>query len=181
MNKTILDLENGMPLDTNVDDLLSLGYFRTTLNLNFITHKSDVIKREFEKHDQFCLAVGKAVLVNAFKSFIMKFPEFVIRGAEGTKKLILKFLDETDIKYFYDIDNYDEKKPFDDALSACRSYAGRTVMSLVADSVVHESDGLGCRAVRTAMIPYFLNKKLAQTSKYAACFAFKQDLLLRSQ
>ena len=41
-------------------------------------------------------------------------------------------------------------------------------MSLVADSVVHESDGLGCRAVRTAMILYFLNKKLAQTSKYAA-------------
>ena len=87
---------------------------------------------------------------------------------DGAKQLILTFLDKSDIKYYYDSANFNEKVPFDDALSACRSYASRTVMSLVADTVVHESDGLGCRAVRTAMILYFLNKKLAQTSKYAA-------------
>ena len=42
-------------------------------------------------------------------------------------------------------------------------------MSLVLSSVEHESDGLGLRAVRLAMIPYFLNRKQDhQDSKYAA-------------
>ena len=72
-----------------------------------------------------------------------------------------------DIKFFYDIDNHDEKVKFDDILSNCRDIAGRAVMSLIADKVEHEGDGLGIRGVCIAMIPYFLNKKLVQSSKYA--------------
>ena len=41
------------------------------------------------------------------------------------------------------------------------------MLSLVADKVEHHGDGLGIRGVRVAMIPYFLNKQKAQTSKYA--------------
>ena len=33
MNKTIQDLESGMPLLVNIEDELSLGYFRTSLGL----------------------------------------------------------------------------------------------------------------------------------------------------
>ena len=82
------------------------------------------------------------------------------------------FLEEYDIKYFYERDNYDQKNVFDDALSSCRDIGGRTVLSLIADKVEHEGDGLGIRAVRKVMMPYMLNKKLAQTSKYARALLF---------
>ena len=168
MSKTIQDIENGMPVEVNREDELSLGFFRTVLGLTHISNNANTIKKEFEKHDQFCLEIGKEILKNAFKTFLKSSPKTFPRNLKGAKQLILTFLAQADIKYYYEMENFDEKDPFDDVLSACRSYASRTVMSLVADTVVHESDGLGCRAVRTAMILYFLNKKLQQTSKYAA-------------
>ena len=88
------------------------------------------------------------------------------------KSFILKFLEDSDIKFFYDLHNYDEKKFFDDVLSSCRDLAGRTVLSLVADLAEHEGDGLCIRAVRKVMILYMLNKKEAQTSKYARTLLF---------
>lgn len=153
----------------NVEDELSLGYFRTILGLNQITNRAEDIKRcgQFEKHDQFLLEVGKEILISAFKTFVAKAQEPFEKTSEGAKGLILRFLNESDIKYFYDVENYDEKEKFDDILSVCRDLAGRAVLSLVADKVEHEGDGLGIRGVRVAMIPYFLNKKLVQSSKYA--------------
>ena len=81
--------------------------------------------------------------------------------------MILEFLDSYDIKYVYDPTNYNEKDYFDDCLSACKDYASRSVFSLVADSMEHEGDGYGLRALRTVMIPYMLNRREKQTSKYA--------------
>ena len=169
MNKSIQDLECGMPTEVNVDDELSLGYFRTYLGLNQITNKADNIKRcgEFEKHDQFLLEVGKEILIDAFKTFLRDNTASIVKTTAGAISLILRFLSESDIKYFYDPENFDEKVKFDDVLSACRDTAGRTFLALVADKVEHEGDGMGVRAVRKVMIPYFLNKKIAQTSKYA--------------
>ena len=168
MSKTIQDLENGMPSVVNREDELSYGYFRTILGLTHITNNINSIKKDFEKHDQFCLEVGKEIIKNAFKTVMEPSAHTFPRNLQGAQEMILEFLVKADIKYYYELDNYDEKEPYDDALSACRNYASRTVMSMIAVTVVHESDGLGCRAVRTAMILYFLNKKLAQTSKYAA-------------
>jgi hypothetical protein len=169
MNKSIMDLECGMQTVVNIEDELSLGYFRTVLGLNKITNKADTIKRcgEFERHDQFLLEIGKEILIDAFKTFLSTNEDPVIKTADGAKSLILRFLSDSDIKYFYDKENYDEKHKFDDVLSNCRDLAGRTVLSLVADKVEHEGDGPGIRAVRIAMIPYFLNKKIIQSSKYA--------------
>ena len=169
MNKSIQDLESGMPAETNVEDELSLGYFRTHLALSDISNKAENIKRcgAFEKHDNFLLKVGEEILINGFKTFLSKNTESITKTTEGAISLILRFLRESDIKYFYDSDNFDEKLKFDDVLSACRDISGRTVLSLVADKVEHEGDGLGIRAVRKAIIPYFLNRKIAQTSKYA--------------
>ena len=149
---------------------MSHGYFRTVLGLNHISNKADNIKRvgEFEKHDNFLLEIGKEILVNAFKTYMGNTREPILKTPEGAQKLILKFLNKTDIKYFFNPHDYDERDPYDDVLSACKSNASRTVMSLVADKVEHEGDGLGIRAVRMSMIFYFLNKKLAQTSKYAS-------------
>ena len=169
MNKSIMDIESGMKSLVNVEDELSLGYFRTILGLTNISNQAENIKRcgEFEKHDQFLLAVGKELLINAFKVFMSGHKGTVKRTKEGATDLIIMFLSVSDIKYFWDPDNFDEKEKFDDVLSSCRNNAGRTVLSLVADKVEHEGDGMGIRAVRKAMIPYFLNKKVVQSSKYA--------------
>jgi hypothetical protein len=169
MNKTIQDIECCMKTEVNIDDELSLGYFRTCLGLNRISNKAETIKRcgEFERHDQFVLEVGQEILISAFKTFIEDKNMPVNKNIEDAQNLILRFLDESDIKYFYDNNNFDEKLVFDDCLSSCRDIAGRTVLSLVADTVEHEGDGLGIRAVRKVMMMYMLNKKEAQTSKYA--------------
>ena len=113
------------------------------------------------------MEVGKEILINAFKAFITGYKDSIARTTDGAVDLIMKFLSVSDIKYFWDPENFDEKEKFDDILSSCRDNAGRTVLSMVADKVEHEGDGMGIRAVRKAMIPYFLNKKMAQTSKYA--------------
>ena len=169
MNKTIMDLKGGMQNLVNVDDELSLGWFRTMLGLNNISNKEDNIKRcgNFEFHDQFCIEVGSALLVNAFKSFLTSLPSSPTKTLKAAKKIILDFLEIYDIKYVYDSSDYNEKDYFDDCLSACKDNAGRTVLSLVADAMEHEGDGLGLRAMRTVMIPYLLNKSERQTSKYA--------------
>ena len=178
MNKTIQDIECGMPVAVNVEDELSLGFFRTILGLNKISNDAENIKRcgEFEKHDQFLLEIGKEMLIEAFKCFIDKYKEPMIKTSNGAVELVLKFLSVSDIKYFWDPDNCNEKEKFDDILSSCKDTAGRTVLALVADKVEHEGDGMGIRAVRKAMIPYFLNKKIKQTSKYA--IALLSDLVV---
>ena len=169
MAKTIQDLQTGMPNEVNIDDDLSLGWFRTELGLNGISNKEDAIKRcgSFDYHDQFCLEVGSALLVDAFQTFLNRATSPPVRTHDGAKSFILDFLDSMDIKYFYDASNYDEKDYFDDCLSACRDNCGRTVISLVADAMEHAGDGLGLRAMRTVMILYCLNKREKQTSKYA--------------
>ena len=100
----------------NIEDELSLGYFRTMLGLNNISNQAENIKRcgEFEKHDQFLLAVGKEMLVNAFKVFMSGYKGTLTKTAEGARDLILSFLSASDIKYFWDPNNYDEFEPFDD-------------------------------------------------------------------
>ena len=163
-----------MQSEVNIDDELSLGYFRTTLGLNSVTNHPDTIKKcgEYERHDQFVLEVGKEILINGFKTYMENKFVPVNRSFDEAKNLILSFLDEYDIKYFYDQNNFNEKKVFDDILSSCRDLAGRAVLSLVADKAEHEGDGLAIRAVRKVMMLYMLNKKLAQTSKYARALLF---------
>ena len=158
-----------MKTEVNLDDTLSLGWFRTILGLNNITNKEESIKRcgQFEYHDQFCLEIGSALLISAFKTFLKSAPSAPIKTREEAVQYLIEFLDFSDIKYYYDPLNYDERNYFDDCLSSCKENASRTLFSLVADNMEHEGDGLGLRAMRTIMIPYFLNKKKKQTSKYA--------------
>ena len=158
-----------MKNEVNLDDELSYGWFRTILGLTNISNKEDKIKRcgEFEFHDQYCVEIGSALLINAFQTFLNTAPPTPAKSKEGATKFILDFLDVSDIKYVYDPSNYNERDYFDDCLSACKDYSGRTILSLVADAMEHEGDGVGLRALRTVMIPYFLNRREKQTSKYA--------------
>ena len=113
------------------------------------------------------MEIGSALLTNAFQTFLNSAPSTPAKSKEGATKFILEFLDFSDIKYVYDPSNYNERDYFDDCLSSCKDYSGRTIISLVADAMEHEGDGVGLRALRTVMIPYFLNRREKQTSKYA--------------
>ena len=170
MNKTIQDIVAGIKSEVNVDDTLSLGFFKTLLGLTHISNQPDHIKKDgnYEAHAQFSDDIGSELLIQAFNTFVKKSGFTIVKTENGAVDLILNFLESADIKYFFDPLKNEECNVFDDMLSSCRDNAGRTVISLVLKAVEHEGDGLGLRAARSVMIPYFLNRKEdIQDSKYA--------------
>ena len=172
-----------MKSEVNIEDTLSLGFFKTLLGLSHISNQPDIIKKDgnYEAHAQFCDDVGTELLIQAFKTFVAKHGSPEVQTEEVAEEFILDFLTTTDIKFFYDSENHEEKEVFDDMLSSCKDNAGRTVVSLVLKAVEHEGDGLGLRAARTAMIPYFLNRKVdVQDSKYAARLLCNRIAFLQS-
>ena len=183
MNKVIQDLVAGMKSDVNVDDILSYAYLKTTLGLNHISNQPDFIKRDgnYEAHSQFCDDIGSEFLIQAFKTFVSEQSCPSVKTEKSAVEFILKFLETADIKFFYDANNYEESDVYDDMMSSVKDIAGRTVMSLVLKAVEQEGDGLGLRAARTAMIPYFLNRKFdIQDSKYAARLLSNRIAFLQS-
>ena len=183
MNKVIQDIQAGIKCEVNVEDTLSLGYFKTTLGLHHITNKADAIKKDgnFEYHAQFIEDIGTELLVEAFKHFVEKNDVHINETEDGAVKLLLEFLKNLDIKYYYDPDNYEEVSPYDDMMSSCKDNAGRALISLIQNSVEHEGDGLGLRALRTVMITYFFNRKEnVQDSKYAPRLLFNRIWYLQA-
>ena len=173
----------GIKSEVNVDDTLSLGFFKTFLGLTHISNQPDIIKKDgnYEAHAQFCEDVGKELLIEAFKTFVKNQSCQVVRTEKGAVDFILDFLDTSDIKYFYNPAKHEESAVFDDMLTSSRDIAGRCVVSMVLKSVEHEADGLGLRAARTVMIPYFLNRKEDhQDSKYAQRLLFNKVAFLQS-
>ena len=168
MNKTIMDYKALMKFDVN--DVLSLGWFKGFLTMNSISNDGSKIKKSgsYELHDQYEKEIGRQLLLNAFRNFSIKNPD-VVRTSNPTeaKMMILKFLDDSDIKYFYDKENADEKYKFDDLLSMCRDLCSRTVHAMVTDKMEEEADAVGLRAMKKTMVVYFVNKKLVQDSKYS--------------
>ena len=122
MNKVIQDITAGMKSEVNVDEPLSLGYFKTILGLNHISNQPDYIKRDgnFEVHSQFCEDVGTELLIEAFKTFAKKSGCPSIQTEKAAVDFILNFLDKADIKFYYDPDNNEECAVFDDMLSAAK-------------------------------------------------------------
>ena len=184
MNKILMDIVSGMKSEVNVEDTLSLGYFKTILGLNHITNQPDVIKKDgnYEAHFQFCEDIGQEFLIEAFKEYVKISEPNIVRTKEKAKDLLLSFLDTTGIQYHYNPDKTDDnQEAFDDILTSCKDIASRTLVSMVLKSVEHEADGLGLRAVRTVMIPYFLNRKEeVQDSKYAARLLFNKVAFLQA-
>ena len=61
MNKTFDDYKACMKTDLNIDDVLSLGWFKGTLGMNSITNDASVMRKDgnFELHDQFISSIGQ--------------------------------------------------------------------------------------------------------------------------
>ena len=166
--------------EDNVDDILTLAWFKSWLNLKNITNQESKIKKPgcFEVHDQYITELGLQFLVNAFENFLEANGESLqITTETEAEQLILDFLEQSGIKYYFEPENFEEKDEHDDLLSYCRDLCSRTVLSILSDKLEEECDAVGLRAFRISMIIYFLNRKQdIQDSKYA--YSLLLDLVL---
>ena len=131
-----------MKNENNIDDKLTLSWFKGWLGgLDNISNQEDKIKKtgRFELHDQFINELGIQYLVNAFKNYIEnKSDSFSVTDSDKAETLILNFLDECEIRYFFDpAGTVEEADKFDDLLTYCKDLCGRTVLSLVTDKGRH--------------------------------------------
>ena len=122
--------------------------------------------------------LGLQFLVNAFENYLKVNTDTLdITSETEAEDLIINFLDQNGIRFYYDPANCNEEEKFDDLLSYCRDLCSRTVLSVVSDKLEEESDAFGLRALRISMIIYFLNRKEdVQDSKYA--YSLLLDLVL---
>ena len=180
MSKIFMDYKASMKDEDNIDDILTLGWFKAWLGLKNITNQESKIKKpgSYEPHDQYITELGMQFMVNAFENFLATSNATIEITTEAqAEQLILDFLQQNEIKFYYDPGHSEEKDKFDDLLSYCRDLCSRTVLSVVFDKLEEESDALGLRAFRISMILYFLNRKeLVQDSKYA--YSLLLDLVL---
>lgn len=169
-----------MKNEVNVDDPLTLGYFKAFTGMKTITKDPKVIKSpgKFEEHDQNYSNLGAQFLIDGFKHFLLHTPELPqSKDFDSARDLVLNFLEKYDIKYFVDDKNTEEKEPYDDLLTYTKDISSRTVHSLVMDKLEEESDSLGLEAYRRTMICYTLaRKENIQDSKYASWLLF--DLVM---
>ena len=56
-----------------------------------------------------------------------------VRDSEGAQNVILDFLKQSDIKFFYDPEDTQENSKFDDLLSYGKDLCSRTVLSVTLD------------------------------------------------
>jgi hypothetical protein len=166
--------------EDNIDEILTLGWFKAWLGLKNITNQESKIKKpgSYEPHDQYITELGMQFMVNAFENFLATSNATIEITTEAqAEQLILNFLQQNEINFYYDPGHSEEKDKFDDLLSYCRDLCSRTVLSVVFDKLEEESDALGLRAFRISMILYFLNRKeLVQDSKYA--YSLLLDLVM---
>ena len=167
-----MDYKACMVSETNVDDPVTLSWFKAYLGgLDTITNQESKIKKPgaFEVHDQFITELGIQFLTNAFEHFLdEKASQIKVDDPVEAEKLILDFLRENGIVFYYDPETSEETEIFDDLLSYSRDLCSRTVLSVISDKLEEECDALGLRAFRISIIVYFLNRKQhVQDSKYA--------------
>ena len=131
-----------MPDEDNEKDKLSLSWFKSWLGgLDTISNEESKIKKmgDYELHDQFITEVGVQFLTNAFKNFLKTNSDNIcVNDKMEAQKLILEFLDQNEIRFFFDPTCTEEKEKFDDLLSYCKDLTGRTVLSLVIDKGSHQ-------------------------------------------
>ena len=172
MNKVQQDFAFTMNPDINAKDKLSVGWFNGLLDMSTkVTSNAATIKMSgcFELHDNFYMSIGKQFLLSGFKTFIKDIDlSQITQDFPSCKFLILEFLKNSGIEYFFDPESAKKSEPFDDLLSHVIDVCERTVLSLVFDKMEEEADSLGLHALRIVMIPYFLGRKEKLDSKYAS-------------
>ena len=125
-----------MANEDNIDDKLSMSWFKAWLGLDNITNVDSKIKRDgnYEVHDQYITEVGIQFLSNAFQNYLDTNGDSLdVRDSESAQAMILNFLKLSGIKFVYDPEDTEETSKFDDLLSYARDLSSRTVLSVTID------------------------------------------------
>ena len=96
-----------MEHDRNLQDILSMAYFKLKLKKNWISNCSDTIKAcgNFEEHRQFFESIGEAFLLEGIQSTIDKMVldgEELEKTEEGAIIFFQKILSQNNIQLYYD-------------------------------------------------------------------------------
>ena len=173
MNKTIQDFRARMLLDRSVEDKLSLANIQLVVGVD-ITNDEDKIKNSFELHRQVEEAIADQAIIAAFREHKKDLQTPEIKNKLAAENLISEFLEKFQIRYFAKMpkENNIEMLPplcpfYDDLEENTVDLASRGLLSKMVRVAEKNGDGQGLRAVKFALIPYFLNKKNVQDSKYA--------------
>jgi hypothetical protein len=132
MNKTFQDYKALMRDEDNIDDPLTLSWFKAWLGLDNITNVDSKIKKDgnYEVHDQYLTEVGLNFLSNAFTNYLETYGDSMdVRDSDGVQIMILDFLEKSDVKFVYDPKNTEENAKYDDLLSYGKDLCSRTVLS----------------------------------------------------
>ena len=106
MNFIIYSFIGCMEDDRNLQDVLSLAYFKLKLKKNWISNCSDTIKAcgNFEEHRQFFESIGEAFLLEGIQSTIDKMVldgEELEKTEEGAISFYKKILAQNNIQLYY--------------------------------------------------------------------------------
>ena len=169
MSKTIQDICALMKDLVNLQEVLSLGWFRCLLGLSSVTNDPKVMKTpgQYEKHIQFLETIGTECIIEAFRTTKqLCTPVNSDSSFEAVKTFVFEVLSKAGIQLYFNPDE-DEPVYYDDVQNYCRNLSARTIISLVFTRLEHEGDATGLRAIRKLLIPYTLNRKHGiQDSKY---------------
>jgi hypothetical protein len=105
MNKVFQDYGECMRNENNIDDVLTLAWFKGWFGLTTITNNASKIKQpgQFEPHDQYVTEVGVQLLANAFSNHLQtKGYQINVSSAAEAQKMVLEFLKENEIKFYFD-------------------------------------------------------------------------------
>ena len=173
MSKTAQDIKAGMPDRNMVCDKGSLANAAAKLGINgwFSNEKKRVVKcGNYERHHQHLKAWQLSLLLNMYDNYIKEKPAELaaVKSSKAAERFILGMLRHYGALWYWDpdfVDPYADHKC--DLFLSSRDQVIRLALDLAFHQCEKENDAQGLRTLRRVMIPYFLNKSKAQTSKYA--------------
>ena len=126
---------------------------------------------KFEAHNQVLEKVGELLLVDLFNEYIKKEDPHTTKARgesfEEANSLILGFMDKTRIQYYFKRNVIMPPPYYDDLEENCIDLVNRMLMSKMLKKAVKVGDGVGIRAMKLALVPFFLARADKQNSKYA--------------
>ena len=167
------DIKACMPDRNKVGDKGSLGNAAATIGINgwFSNDKKKIVKcGSYERHHQHNEAWQTAQLLNLFDNYIKIKPVSLdqVRSAETAVQFIQEMLLHYGALWYWDPNYVDPMADFKcDSFLVSRDAVIRLVLDLTFQQCERENDAVGLRALRRVMVPVFLLKSKAQTSKYA--------------
>ena len=116
--------------------------------------------------------VGELLLVDLFKEFIQKETnpdaiESSEKSFEMAKELIVAFMQKSRIQYHFKRNVIMPPPYYDDLEENSIDLINRMLMSKMMKKAVKVGDGVGIRAMKLALVPFFLARADKQNSKYA--------------